>query len=127
MAGHYSFGAGRRACAGFRVAQNSMSNMFSRLIYCFDVAEDPVSNDESPSELRHSPYSSLSGPWLIILQANAIDTYHIRMTPLPGTAYDPPFSVKVTVRSEAHRQLILRECKGNYTDEEVAADYPVSR
>lgn len=44
MAGHYGYGAGRRACAGFRVAQNSMFLMFSRLIYCFDVAEDPVSH-----------------------------------------------------------------------------------
>lgn len=41
--GHYGYGAGRRTCAGFKVAQNSMFVFFSRFIYCFDVLEDPVS------------------------------------------------------------------------------------
>lgn len=42
MKGHYGYGAGRRACAGFRVAQNSMFIFLSRLIYCFDIEQDPV-------------------------------------------------------------------------------------
>jgi cytochrome P450 len=42
MKGHYGYGAGRRACAGFRVAQNSMFIFLSRFIYCFEVEEDPV-------------------------------------------------------------------------------------
>jgi cytochrome P450 len=40
--GHYGYGAGRRTCAGFRVAQNSMFIFFSRFIYCFDVFENKV-------------------------------------------------------------------------------------
>lgn len=40
--GHYGYGAGRRTCAGFRVAQNSMFIFFSRFIYCFDVLQDSV-------------------------------------------------------------------------------------
>jgi cytochrome P450 len=42
LKGHYGYGAGRRACSGHRVAQNSMFIFFSRFIYCFDVEEDPV-------------------------------------------------------------------------------------
>lgn len=57
MKGHYGFGAGRRACAGSRVAQNLMFIFFSRFLYCFDVEEDPVSGPdmssaESPSLTR---------------------------------------------------------------------------
>ena len=33
---------GRRVCAGYKVAHNSMYIFFSRLLYCFDVEEDPV-------------------------------------------------------------------------------------
>jgi hypothetical protein len=32
--------------------------------------------------------------------------------PLPPETDGPPFPVKIKVRSEAHRQLIERECKG---------------
>ncbi|KAI1611807.1 cytochrome P450 [Exophiala viscosa] len=81
--GHYGYGAGRRTCAGFKVAQNSMFIFFSRFIYCFDVLEDP--NDP-------------------------IDTYHIPLTPPPGKANDPPFNAKVRVRSMAHKELILGSC-----------------
>ena len=42
IAGHYGFGAGRRACSGYRVAANSLFILFSRFTYCFDVEEDPV-------------------------------------------------------------------------------------
>ncbi|OIW35202.1 cytochrome P450 [Coniochaeta ligniaria NRRL 30616] len=83
LKGHYGYGAGRRACAGYRVASNSMFIFLSRFIYCFDVEEDP---------------------------AYPIDTYHIPLTPPPGKVNEPPFIAKVAVRSEAHRQLILREC-----------------
>ncbi|KAK5328815.1 hypothetical protein LTR93_002600 [Exophiala xenobiotica] len=82
--GHYGYGAGRRTCAGVKVAQNSMFIFFSRLIYCFDVEED-----------KNDP----------------IDTYHIPLTPPPGKANDPPFTAKISVRSEAHKELILREWK----------------
>lgn len=100
LKGHYGYGAGRRACAGFRVASNSMFIFFSRFIYCFDVEEDPVS------------YSTPLAPVLEadLCQASPIDTYHIPLTPPPGKANDPPFIAKVKVRSEAHRQLILRQC-----------------
>ena len=33
---------GRRVCAGYKVAHNSMYIFFSRLLYCFDVEQDPV-------------------------------------------------------------------------------------
>ncbi len=49
--GHYGYGAGRRTCAGFKVAQNSMFIFFSRFIYCFDVYEDPVSTSITSKNL----------------------------------------------------------------------------
>jgi hypothetical protein len=41
-----------------------------------------------------------------------IDTFHIAQSPPSGRRNDEPFKVFVSVRSEVHRQLILRECAG---------------
>lgn len=45
------------------------------------------------------------------LQNDPVDTYHIPLTPPPGKANDAPFTAIVKVRSETHRQLILRDCE----------------
>lgn len=50
LKGHYGYGAGRRACAGFRVASNSMFIFLARFIYCFDALEDPVSFNQTAYE-----------------------------------------------------------------------------
>jgi len=42
LQGHWGFGAGRRACVGYHVAARNMFIVFSRLLYCFDFFEDPV-------------------------------------------------------------------------------------
>jgi len=54
LEGQWGFGAGisclkilltigRRVCTGYAVAARNMFIVFSRLLYCFDFAEDPVS------------------------------------------------------------------------------------
>ena len=64
LKGHFGYGAGirlgcirsdivgRRVCAGYKVAHNTMFIFFSRLLYCFDIEEDPV---ESPVSIALIP------------------------------------------------------------------------
>ncbi|CZR56821.1 related to cytochrome P450 [Phialocephala subalpina] len=39
--GHWSFGAGRRVCAGLNVGVNNIWIAAATVLYCFDIAEDP--------------------------------------------------------------------------------------
>ena len=64
--------------------------VFARLLYCFDFFEDSV---------------SVSWKWLT--QNEPIDTLRIPMQ--VGNA--APFKVTIKPRSEAHAELIRRECK----------------
>jgi hypothetical protein len=81
---------------GYKVANNSLFSFFSKLIYCFDVKPDPV-------------YRSRDA---LIFKNHPIDTWHIAQSPPSGRRTDKPHDIFVAVRSEAHRQLILRECGG---------------
>jgi len=42
LQGHLGWGSGRRICVGWNVGWKNMFITFSRLLYCFDFIEDPV-------------------------------------------------------------------------------------
>jgi cytochrome P450 len=63
LEGNWGFGAGitqlkvtltigRRVCVGYIIAARNMYMVFSRLLYCFDFAEDPVSQCEYVFDTR---------------------------------------------------------------------------
>ncbi|OHF00998.1 cytochrome P450 [Colletotrichum orchidophilum] len=56
----YSFGAGRRVCAGQRMAENSMLMTISKLLWCFDV----VPGDAMPDTSMQTAFKDaiLTGP-----------------------------------------------------------------
>ncbi|KAK2053410.1 cytochrome P450 [Colletotrichum caudatum] len=56
----YSFGAGRRVCAGQRMAENSMLMTMSKLLWCFDV----VPGDRAPDTNVQTAFKDaiLTGP-----------------------------------------------------------------
>ncbi|KAF2117171.1 cytochrome P450 [Lophiotrema nucula] len=41
LAGHWSFGAGRRVCTGYHVGDTNVWIAAARLLYCFDFSENP--------------------------------------------------------------------------------------
>ena len=47
---HWSFGAGRRACAGYNLAENSLFILAARLLWAFDVKAPPDSRTGNPME-----------------------------------------------------------------------------
>ncbi|KAI5920400.1 cytochrome P450 [Camillea tinctor] len=77
--GHLGFGAGRRLCVGSDVAANNLFIAVSRLIYCFDVEQDPA-------------------------HPIVVDK------PFPLSAEAEPYKVIIKPRTDAHRELIFREC-----------------
>ena len=42
LQGHLGWGSGRRLCVGWNVGWKNMFITFSRMLYCFDFVEDPV-------------------------------------------------------------------------------------
>ncbi|THV45592.1 hypothetical protein BGAL_0471g00020 [Botrytis galanthina] len=80
--GHLGFGTGRRVCVGYNVGVSNMFIALARLLYCFEFEPVP------------SAPIDLSSPRL-----------------LRGSIEKAGFEVKIKVRSEAHRQLIERECR----------------
>ncbi|KAK1478517.1 cytochrome P450 [Colletotrichum cuscutae] len=56
----YSFGAGRRICAGQRMAENSMLMTMSKLLWCFDI----VAGDTMPDTSMQTAFKDaiLTGP-----------------------------------------------------------------
>jgi cytochrome P450 len=71
----WGFGGGRRICAGYRPAQQSLSVSMARIAYCFNIT---ATGDFDNHNLNHQ-------------------------------CLVEPFPVKIELRSEAHRMLILTE------------------
>jgi hypothetical protein len=42
LQGHLGWGSGRRLCVGWNVGWKNMFITFSRMLYCFDFVEEPV-------------------------------------------------------------------------------------
>ncbi|KAK1990898.1 cytochrome P450 [Colletotrichum falcatum] len=79
----YGFGAGRRVCAGQRMAENSMLATMSKLLWCFDVV---VPGDRAPPDTSvHTAFKDaiLTGP--------------------------KPFDVGFAVRGERRRKVLVDE------------------
>ncbi|OBT97320.1 hypothetical protein VE01_04690 [Pseudogymnoascus verrucosus] len=80
LKGHWGFGMGRRVCVGWHVGSRNMFISFSRLLYCFDFAEDP---SEPIDETRIDAFAHKAAP----------------------------FKLNIKPRSQAHADLIERECR----------------
>ncbi|ETS85971.1 hypothetical protein PFICI_03996 [Pestalotiopsis fici W106-1] len=80
LKGHLGFGAGRRACVGYNVANSNLFIALARLLYCFEFSQP----DDAPP----------------------LDT----SKPLHSATTTPPFPVSIKIRSQAHQYLIEREC-----------------
>lgn len=87
----WGFGAGRRICVGYKIAQQILFLAISQLIFCFDFV--PVCVFFSPDSLfladnnQNGPYDSRKlNPWSVT----------------------EPFPVKVTLRSASHGELIRK-------------------
>lgn len=81
---HWSFGAGRRVCAGYNLAENSLLMLTARLLWGFDV---------------RPKVDAATG------QKYAYDLWDYRSTRLFGPN---PFPAQFVVRSEAKKALILK-------------------
>lgn len=81
LKGHYSFGPGRRVCAGYNVADTNLWILVARMLYCFDFAEDP-----------NHPIDTVHNTELLRIQEST----------------EEPFKVLVKPRSPAHAALIER-------------------
>jgi cytochrome P450 len=81
---HWSFGAGRRVCAGYNLAENSLLILTARLLWAFDVkpAIDPSTGKEMQYDVWKYGRTRLFGPL--------------------------PFPVRFEVRSELKRDLIMK-------------------
>ncbi|CAN8099862.1 unnamed protein product [Discula destructiva] len=82
--GHLNYGPGRRVCPGFHVADTNLWILTARLVYCFNIAEDP-----------DHPIDTIEDTELLRIQHLA-----------PG---DNPYHLKITPRSAEHRALIEKE------------------
>ncbi|PVH83864.1 cytochrome P450 [Cadophora sp. DSE1049] len=58
LKGHWSFGAGRRVCAGWNVGDTNVWIVVSRLIYCFDFSQVPG----NPIDTMNTPWMKHDGP-----------------------------------------------------------------
>ncbi|KAK5215393.1 hypothetical protein LTR47_009967 [Exophiala xenobiotica] len=81
---HWSFGAGRRVCAGYNLAENSLLILTARLLWAFDVR--PTIDQQTGQETKY-------------------DVWNYYPTRLFGPK---PFPVDFRVRSEEKRQAILK-------------------
>lgn len=61
---HWSFGAGRRACAGYNLAENSLFILTARLLWAFDVKApiDPQTGRTMEYDLWNYAPTRLFGP-----------------------------------------------------------------
>ncbi|KAJ5801987.1 uncharacterized protein N7503_004437 [Penicillium pulvis] len=64
--GHYGFGAGRRLCVGYNVAEGNLFISIARLIYCFDIEQElshPVTVDKPfPVSAEVEPFGVIIKP-----------------------------------------------------------------
>ena len=90
----WQFGGGRRVCVGYKLAQQELFIAMARLIYCFDFVEVCV------------PILICSICRLTIFQAGLVNSKVLNHASL-----EEPFPVKVSIRSEKHRQLIIDAAK----------------
>jgi len=81
---HWSFGAGRRVCAGYNLAENSLLILTARLLWAFDVQPgiDPATKQEVTYDLWNYAPIRLFGP--------------------------KPFPVRFRVRSDKKREMVLK-------------------
>ena len=80
---HWAFGAGRRVCAGYNLAENSLLLLTARLLWAFDVR--PTIDKETGQAMKY-------------------DVWNYTPTRLFGPR---PFPVDFQVRSEEKRNIIL--------------------
>ena len=80
---HWSFGAGRRVCAGYNLAENSLLILTARLLWAFAV--HPSTDEKNGQEMKY-------------------DVWNYYPTHLFGPK---PFPVDFRVRSDAKKQIIL--------------------
>ena len=92
--GLWHFGGGRRICIGYRLGQKELFRAFARLLYCLDYAAVNLTFRWTPGLQRILIFGRLA---LAIIGGCAIMS---EMSLFP---------VRVTVRSEEHRQLIIGE------------------
>ena len=85
---HYGYGAGRRVCPGFHLAERNMWRICAKLLWAFDIspAIDPVTKE--PVKLDVNAYTSaiLTRP--------------------------KPYRIRVRPRSEAHLRTVEKELDG---------------
>jgi cytochrome P450 len=81
---HWSFGAGRRVCAGYNLAENSLLILTARLLWAFNVlpAVDPSTKKPVSYDVWNYSPVRLFGP--------------------------RPFPARFLVRSETKRNIILQ-------------------
>lgn len=99
---HYVYGAGRRLCVGIHLAERNLFLAMSMLLWAFNFEKevDPVT--KKPLEPDASPQTG----------------YH------EGIVSAKPFPCKVTLRSEARRETILREFV--HAEAEIFSKYETS-
>jgi hypothetical protein len=86
---------------GWNVGENNVWIAAARLLYCFDFEQDEVSRS-----IHAIAEQSKRGVLTFCLQNNPIDTMRIPQL----TKNKAPFPVKIQVRSQAHADLIERDC-----------------
>lgn len=84
---HWGFGAGRRVCAGYNVAENSLFILAARLLWAFDVK---------------APIDKTTGKPL------KYDIWNFRPTQMYGPN---PFAADFTVRDERRSEAIVQGLK----------------
>ncbi|KAF2820123.1 cytochrome P450 [Ophiobolus disseminans] len=82
---HYTYGAGRRICAGMHLAERTQWRMLARLLWAFRIEPDvdPVTGEEVKLDTEAYEEKLITGP--------------------------RPFRVRFSVRSEEHRRVVDRE------------------
>ncbi|KAL1879645.1 hypothetical protein Plec18167_004107 [Paecilomyces lecythidis] len=63
--GHLGFGAGRRLCVGYNVAASNLLIVIARLVYCFDIEQDP---SEPVKVDKPLPFSAEVEPYKVFIK-----------------------------------------------------------
>lgn len=95
LAGHWSFGAGRRVCTGYHVGDTNVWIAVARLLYCFNVEEDKVGQTCTLNIQDRGADG---------MQSRPIDTLNLGVQEHRRA----PFAVKLRPRSEQHARLVER-------------------
>lgn len=78
---HWSFGAGRRVCPGYTLAENSLFILTARLLWAFDINApiDPNTGERNKPDVWNYPPRQLYGPTKFDAEFKARDIEKERM------------------------------------------------